>query len=184
MTLDVQKSLASYITADVTESVAEALTKLRIAGKDFILITQKWNEQTVPMSVLREPALMGIAVQQDQKLGELLDRLPPILTASDSDLNDDFLSEVLTILGTTASPGLVVRLPGNTLGIISAGSVARAVPLNEIVNVGPERGIAGQIGVPPRTYICRQCRPERRRRLRVGGPPDCDVWSHGPMEEE
>ena len=127
MTLDVQKSLASYITADVTESVAEALTKLRRADKDFILITQKWNEQTVPMSVLREPALMGIAVQQDQKLDQLLDRLPPILTLGVNELDDDYLSEVLTILGETGSPGLVVHLPDNTLGIVSTRVVARAV---------------------------------------------------------
>jgi len=182
--LDVHKSLASYVTVDITESVAEALTKLRNADSDFIMITQKWGEQVVPVSVLREPALMDMAAQQNQKLQQLLERFSPILTINEGDLDDDYLSDVLTILGETDSAGFVVRLADNSLGILSRASVARALPLEEIVHVGSERGIAGGIGVPARSYVCRQCTPERRKIIRVGGPPDCDVWSHGEMEEE
>ena len=183
--LDVQKSLSSFVTADVSESVAEALTKLRNADKDFMMITRKSNGQEVPVSVLGESSLIGMATEQDQKLDQLLSRLPPILTVTEPDLADDYLSDVLTILGKTESPGLVIRFPDDKLGIVSTSAVARALPLEEIAYVGPERGGgAGQIGVPARTYVCRQCKPERRKRPSVGGPPDCDVWSHGAMEEE
>lgn len=184
--LDVHKSLASYVTIDVSESVAQALTKLRNADNDFIMVTQKWDEQAepVPVSVLKEAALMGMAAQPNQKLSQLLEQFPPLLTINEEDLDDDYLSAVLTILGETESQGFVVRLTNDFLGILSRASVARAVPLEQIVYVGPERGVAGEVGVPPRSYVCRQCTPERRKIIRVGGPPNCEVWSHGSMEEE
>ena len=182
--LDVHKSLASYVTAEITESVAEALTKLRNADKDFIIVTQQCNEQVVPVSILEEPALMGMAAQQNQKLDQLLERFPPLLTINEGDLDDENLSDVLTILVATESPGFVVLLPDGSLGILSKASVSRAVPLEEIVHIGPERGIAGEISVPARSYVCRKCKPERRKIIRVGEPPKCDVWSHGSMQTE
>ena len=182
--LDVQQSLAEYVTADVNESVADTLTKLRNANLDFILVTKKWDEQDIPVSVLREPALIRLATNQEQKLEELLKDFPPMLRLNESQLGDDDLTEVLTILGATNSPGVVVHLANNFLGIVSRASLARAIPLEDIALAGRERGTVGAIGVPARSYICNQCVPERRKLIRVGGPPDCDVWSHGPMEEE
>lgn len=181
--LDVNQSLASFVTVDVSATVGQALTKLRNADNDFIMITKEWDEQKVPVSILREAALMRLASEQEQKLEQLLGQFPPILTADEDDLEEEKLSDVLTILGRTESPGLVVRLPNNAFGIISRGTVARAIPLEEIVYVGAERA-TNQVGVLPRSYICRQCSPERRKPARVGGPPDCDVFSHGEMEEE
>ncbi len=181
--LDVNQLLASYVTVDVSESVGQALTRLRNDNKDFIMITKKWDEQDVPVSVLGEPALMRLASEQNQKLEQLLGEFPPILTVDEDDLEDEFFIDALTILGKTDSPGLVVRLLDNTLGIVSRRTVARVVPLEEIAFVGAERA-ANTVGVLPRTYICRKCDPERRKPARVGGPPNCDVFSHGAMEEE
>lgn len=182
--LDVQESLAEFVIADVNESVGDTLTKLRNANLDFIVVTKKWDQQDIPVSVLREPALISLATEQDQKLEELLKDFPPMLMLEESELGDDDLPDVLTILGKTNSPGVVVHLPNNFLGIVSRASLARAVRLEDIALAGRERNTVGAIGVPPRSYICNQCVPERRKLIRVGGPPDCDVWSHGPMEEE
>jgi hypothetical protein len=180
---DLKKNMQPYASVKAEVSVAEGLTTLRESGKEFLLITVTANDPPgeQPASVLREDKLIELAKNQGQKLSELLETLPPLLELEGDALPYEDLSELLTVLGMTRAAAFVVRSAGGPVGVVPRSAVARALPPEEIAFVGSERG---EMRTSARTYICRKCKPARRKRPMTGGAPTCDVWSHGTMQQE
>lgn len=182
--MDITKKLSPFVAVEKTASVAAALATLRGADAEFILVTAKVNQpkEAQPFSVLREAELIALADNGSQKLSGLLPKCPPLLVVEDDDLKPEGASrDILNVLMRTGAACAVVHLKDASLGVVSAQAFARLIPIKDIALMKPEKMEAS---VSARTYVCLQCAPPRRKRPRTGGPPNCDVWSHGVMQPE
>lgn len=182
--LDVLEHSASFVLIPTSVSVEEAMRTLQEADAVFAVV----GDSNHPQTVLQEEHLTEFADEENRPLGQLLQRLPPLLVvdAEVEALDSEDLKQFAYLLQHTGAAGVVIYRDTEVAGVIPRQAVARALPLAAITSTGTKR-LYGDANVPARTFICRHCDPPPpRRRPRLGDEaPTCPRdWLHGPMERE
>lgn len=181
--LIMKKHLEPFISIQVTATVADVLTQLRNKGVAFALVYDAKRLQ----ALLQESHLVSLVDNQNLALSQVLDYFPPLLIVDDDaeGLNTQDVKELALLLKRTSAAGLVVYQDDRVIGIVSRTTIANTLTLETIPYISSKRAdeLPGNIGVPPRTFICRKCQPVRIRRPRLGGKiPQCP--EHGKMDQE
>lgn len=181
--LEMKKYLEPFISIQVTATVAETLAQLRSKGVAFALVHDAKN----PRALLQESHLVSLVGKENEVLSQVLDHFPPLLIVDEDaaglDMQD--VKELALLLKRTSAAGLVVYQDNHLTGMVTRTTIANALTLDTIPYTSSERAyeLSGNIGVPPRTFICRKCLPPRIRRPRQGaGIPRCP--EHGKMDQE
>jgi hypothetical protein len=181
--LEMKKHLEPFISIQVTATVAEALALLRNKIYTFALV----YDAKSPQALLRESHLVSLVGKENHALSQVLDHFPALLMIDEDDegLNAQDVKELALLLKRTSAAGLVVHRGDRVIGIVTRTTIANTLSLETIPYISSERAneLPGNIGVPPRTFICRKCQPVRIRRPRQGGEiPQCP--KHGKMDQE
>ena len=159
--LELAANLEPFILIPTSVPVAEARTTLQNADAIFALA----SDVNHPQTLLLEDHLAALSDEEARPLGELLDRLPPLLVVDGEVevLDTEDLKQFADLLQETKSPGLVVYQDNQVVGVIPRSAIARALPLTAIASINAKR-LYGDVSVPARTFICRRCGVHRRPR--------------------
>lgn len=167
--------LEAFLCVDPTQSLLAAVAALRRTGADFALVGSARH----PVSLARTEQIAAMKGTDTPVMG-IQEHLPPLLIVDGTPRGRDDISEIIGILDQTVAPGAVIADEGCAVGVL-----AREVLAEMLRREDPKMERGAALVVPAQTYVCRKCRPPKRRRPRDGGvAPLCDIFSHGPMDLE
>jgi len=190
-TLELVKHFEPFVMIQASVSVADALKMLQEAGKDFAVI----GEVQQPQTLVQKDHLTNLANEQQRPLIEVIERLPPVIVISGEpgELNSKEVEQLSSLLGETEAPGVVIYQDKQVIGVISWEAFSDALPLSAISSTtvrGMYEGLAGNPVLPARVYVCLKCAasepPPPLSIPREGDEaPICPKhWIHGPMQRK
>lgn len=190
--LELAKHFESFIPISKAVTLADALTMLQNASRDFVVIVENDNQVPTPQTLVRAEHLENLADAKNLSLAEGLARLPPLVAIEGGQLilDSDDIKQLSLLLERTDAPGVVVYQDDQIKGIVSLETIVDALPLSAIPSVSV-KGLYGNPVIPDRDYVCRKCEqsdpPPPHSPYRGGyAPPVCPKhpFLHGAMERE
>lgn len=189
--LELAKHFEPFIPISKAVTIADALTMLQNAHKDFMVIVDD-NQARAPQTLIQADHLENLTSAKNLSLAQVLAQLPPLVTIEGEQpvLDSDDIKQLSLLLERTDAPGVVVYQDKQIKGVVSFETIADALPLSSIPSVSV-RSLYGSSVTSERDYICYKCKqnypPPPHSPYREGyAPPDCPKypWLHGPMERE
>lgn len=178
----IRENMEPITSVPASTTLADAQQLVNQVTGVFVVV----GDSNQPHALLRDEYLSILTGDQDRTLGDLLDRFPA-LVAVDADvqnLSTKDLTDFSQLLAATTAPGVAVLENNKAIGIITRGTIARALPLSALIQVAGAN-VRTVLVLDSCIYVCRQCpEPHPKRR-----PRQCDVApvcpkdvTHGPME--
>lgn len=173
MTKAIELHIESFIHIPQTASVAEALNALETSQATYAVVGDGKETQAL-LSRLHLEKLEKTRILTD------LSKLSLLLVVDDNQWTIKRVKKISQLLKKNKNCyGVVIYQQSEVRGVISRGSVAKALPIDS------SEKMYGDSQVPVRTYICRQCAPPTYALPRHGGAPICPKnLLHGQMQEE
>src|SRR5689334_23225651 len=155
--LELAKHFEPFIPISKAVTVADALTMLQNASRDFVVIVDD-NQAQAPQTLIQANHLENLAGAKNLSLTEVLAQLPPLVAieGEQSVLDSDDIKQLSLLLERTDAPGVVVYQDKQIKGIVSLDTIADALPLSAIPSVSV-KGLYGNPVAPERYYICHKC---------------------------
>lgn len=170
------KNIQPYCNLPEDMGLAEAWDSLEREQVSFAMI----NNQ----GLINSEQLIDVNTRNDMTLLDYFEPSPPKLSlAAEWDaLSPEQLSILYEAIEATGAPGIVIERGSEMLGVLSAETLAAALPPG-MINVS--RGPGGTIGVGFHVYVCGQCGSMRIPSQGDNVPPLCPKsLTHGPMHLE